>query len=87
MWDACGLQSTPFSSLTLTCLTSTTATTGGQFWGPRCVGNRSAGPGLPRLAIHKPIFVDSASIVAANVHIPSGRLLASYQNLTFHMVR
>lgn len=56
------------------------------FLGPRCVGNRSAGPGLPMLTTHKPVSVDSASIVAANVHIPSGRLLASYQNLTFHMV-
>lgn len=55
--------------------------------GPKVCWNRSAGPGLPRPTTHKPRFVDSASIVAANVHIPPGRLLVSYQNLTFHMVR
>lgn len=41
------LHSTPFSSLTLTCLTSSTATTRGQFWGPRCVGTVLPGPGSP----------------------------------------
>lgn len=55
--------------------------------GPSVCWNRSAGPGLPRLTIRKPPSVYSASIVAANVHIPPGRLLGSYQKLTFHMVR
>lgn len=53
--------------------------------GPKVCWNRSAGPGLSRLTTRKPRFVDTASIMVANVHIPSGRLLVSYQSLTFHM--
>lgn len=87
MWDACGLQSTPFFLSHLDVLDLDHGHNKRPVLETQVCWNRSAGPGLPRPTTHKPPSVDSANIVAANVHIHPGRLLGSYQNLTFHMVR
>lgn len=90
MWDACGLQSAVYTLFPLSHLDVLDLDHGHNqrpVLETQVCWNRSAGPGLPRPTTHKPPFVDTANIVAANVHVHPGRLLASYQNLTFHMVR
>ena len=78
MWDACAR-----SSLTLDMLDHDHGHNKRPILETKWCWNRSAGPGLPRLTIRKPRFVDSASIMAANVHIHQGGCLRRTRILLF----